>query len=176
MRRAWMGLWGSLLIGATATPVAIADDTAVSAKMTAARVVMQQGQETLVAAEQARPGEVLEYRVEYHNTTRSGVSNLVATLPVPPDGVEFIPGTDVPKGAQASLDGKTFAPIPLMRAVKLPGGRTEMKPVPVGEYRYLRWNLGTLPANAQRTVSARVRLVAPIDESALSSSKPDGIP
>jgi len=154
--------------------VALAADSAVIANLTASRVVVQaDGKETLAAADRARPGDVIEYRVDYHNTSRSGVGDVVATLPVPAVGVEYIPGTDMPSGALASTDGRTFAAIPLKHAVKLPNGRTEMQPIPVSEYRFLRWSLGSLDVNAHKSVSARVRLTT-APSGALPDSKPTG--
>lgn len=149
---------GLTAIAIAFTQIALAADPVV-ATLTAARVTKQtNGQEKLASADQAKPGDVLEYRVDYHNSTQGAIGNLVATLPIPPNGVDFLPGTDQPRGAQASLDGQTFAPIPLMRTVKLADGRTVKQPVPTTEYRFLRWSLGALPAAAHKTVSARVRL------------------
>ena len=42
--------------------------------------------------------------------------------------------------------------------MKLTDGREVVRPVPATEYRWLRWNLGTLGPNAARTVSARMRV------------------
>ncbi len=93
-------------------------------------MVVQAGKETLTSADRAQPGDVIEYRVDYHNTSKNGVGNVVATLPMPANGVEYILGTDAPRGATASIDGKTFSAIPLMRTVKLPNGQTTMQAVP----------------------------------------------
>ena len=158
MRRMVTGLMGSLAIQFAG--FAFAADPAVVANMTAVKVVVQAGKETLTSADRAQPGDVIEYRVDYHNTSKNGVGNVVATLPVPANGVEFILDTDAPHGAMASIDGKTFSAIPLMRTVKLPNGHTTMQAIPFTEYRYLRWSLGDLPADAHKRVSARVRLVA----------------
>jgi hypothetical protein len=157
MRRA-LGLTMSLSM--CVMGIARAADPAVVANLTAARVVVQaDGKEALASADRARPGDLLEYRVDYHNTTRASVNDVVATLPVPQNGVEYLPGSESPANALASIDGKTFAAMPLKRAVKMPNGRTEMQRVPVSEYRFLRWSLGSLDADAHKTVSARMRLV-----------------
>lgn len=42
----------------------------------------------------------------------------------------------------------------------LPDGRTARREVPASEYRFLRWNLGDLPAGSTRTVRARMQLPA----------------
>lgn len=170
MRRMASGL-GSLAI--LVAGVAFAAEPAVVANMTAVKVVAKAGKETLTSADSAQPGDVIEYRVDYHNASSSGVGNVIATLPVPANGVEYILGTDAPRGATASVDGKTFSTIPLMRTVKLANGQTTMQPVPFSEYRYLRWSLGDLPAEAHKRVSARVRLLA-TPASANTNSKPVG--
>ena len=170
MRRVAMGLISSLAM--MTTGLALAADPAVVANLTAVKVVLKSGKETLATADKAAPGDVIEYRVDYHNASKHSVGNVLATLPVPATGVEFLPGSEAPRGAIASVDGKTFSPIPLMRTVKLPNGRTETQPVPYSEYRYLRWSLGDLPADAHKRVSARVRLTA----ASASNSSSDGNP
>ncbi len=158
MRRTAAGLPTSLAIQVAG--IAYAADPVIVANITAVKVVVQGGKEMETSADRAKPGDVIEYRVEYRNTSKNGVANVIATLPVPANGVEYILDTDAPRGATASVDGETFAPIPLMRTVTLPSGRKAMQPVPFSEYRYLRWSLGGLPAEAQKRVSARVRLIA----------------
>jgi hypothetical protein len=69
-----------------------------------------------------------------------------------------VKGSASPQKVEASLDGQTFAPVPLMRKEKTADGRTVMREVPVAEYRALRWPLGNLSAKQSRTVTARVRV------------------
>lgn len=127
------------------------------AQLDARRVVVQaNGAETLMAADTARPSDVIEYRTTYQNVSKKTLGNVAATLPVPA-GFEFIPGTAT-RGALASLDGKTFLPVPLTRRVKGADGREQVVQVPASEYRYLRWQLGELPASASRVVVARMRM------------------
>ena len=129
----------------------------VAVELTASRVTTAQGKEVLAPAEKARPGELIEYRARYHNDGAAEARGLMATLPIP-NGTQYVAGSAMPRGVEASLDGRTFAPVPLRRAVKTPDGRTVEQDVPVAEYRALRWPLGALPAKQQRTVSARVRV------------------
>jgi hypothetical protein len=84
----------------------------------------------------------------------------MATLPVP-HGMEFLPSTASPVRVMASTDGANFAAVPLMRKVHKADGTVDEQPVPVSEYRFLRWNLGELPAGAGKNVSARMRLTGP---------------
>ena len=129
----------------------------VAVELTAQRVTRDQGKEVLVAAEQAKPGELIEYRALYRNDGAGEAKGLMATLPIP-RGTQYVAGSALPRRVEASLDGHTFAPVPLKRTVKTPDGRTVEQEVPVAEYRALRWPLGVLPSRDQRTVSARVRV------------------
>jgi uncharacterized repeat protein (TIGR01451 family) len=129
----------------------------VAVELTANRVTQSQGKEVLAPAEKAQPGETLQYRALYRNDGAAEAKGLMATLPIP-RGTSYVPGTAQPGRVEASLDGRTFAPVPLKRSVKLADGRTVVKDVPVAEYRALRWALGTLPSKQSRAVTARVRI------------------
>jgi uncharacterized repeat protein (TIGR01451 family) len=129
----------------------------VAVELTAQRVTKEQGREVLVPADEAKPGELIEYRALYRNDGASEAKGLMATLPIP-HGTQYVAGSALPRRVEASLDGRTFAPVPLKRTVKTPDGRTVVQEVPVAEYRALRWPLGALPSRDQRTVSARVRV------------------
>lgn len=132
--------------------------------------VVKRGQaEALEPVERVKPGEMIEYQAVYRNTSSRAVGQLQATLPVPAN-VEYLPNTAKPSAVQASVDGITYAPVPLRRSVKLPSGQTEMRDVPVVEYRSLRWSIGDLPANQKVTVSARMRLT-PLVKTGMEGAK-----
>lgn len=122
-----------------------------------------EGKEALLAAEKAAPGDTLEYQTVYQNNSKSAVKALAATLPLPA-GLAYVAGSAKPGNPQASVDGNTFAAMPLKTMVKAPSGKLEEKLVPYSEYRALRWNLDDLPANEKVTVSARA-LVSPVSGS-----------
>jgi uncharacterized repeat protein (TIGR01451 family) len=152
----------ALLALAFTAPVAAHAEGDVKVSMTAHRITTtDRGEERLVPAEQARPGETLEYRARYLNSGDVTVRQLVASLPVPA-GMEYVPGSAAPAQVFASLDGKTFSPVPLKRRVRLANGKEVEREVPYGEYRALRWTLGELDANGEETVRARMRLI-PVD-------------
>lgn len=129
----------------------------VTVQLTANRITKSQGREVLSPADQAQPGETLEYRATYHNEGASEARGLAATLPIPL-GTCYVPGTASPRRVEASLDGRTFAPVPLTRTVRTTDGRTVVREVPASEYRALRWPLGSLPKSQSRAVTARVRI------------------
>ncbi len=129
----------------------------VTVTLAAQRVSVTHGKETFSPAAQVKPGDLVEYRATYTNAGDQPARQLLATLPVPA-GMEFIGRTAAPAKLEASLDGRTFAAVPLTRRVLQADGREIVRPVPAAEYRWLRWTLGTLGSKAARTVSARMRV------------------
>lgn len=127
------------------------------------------GKEVLSATDKAAPGETLQYQVAYRNNGKSAVTSMAATLPLPV-GLAYVPGSARPATPQASLDGKTFADIPLKTMVKGADGKLQPQLVPYSDYRALRWNVGSLPANEQVTVSARAQ-VTPVSGSVAPPSR-----
>lgn len=117
------------------------------------------GNEQLISATEAKPGDVLEYRVTYRNVSNQPLRDVMAMLPVPATSVEYLTGSAVPSSVEASLNGVLFAPVPLKRLVKLSDGKHQQQLVPTIEYRFLRWPLGDLSAGGSKTVRARVRVV-----------------
>ncbi len=143
------------VLAAFAAPAFAAGD--VTVELTANRVTKAQGRDVLSAAEQARPGDVIQYRALYRNAGKGAARGLLATIPIP-RGTHYVPGTANPKRVEASLNGRTFAPVPLTRKVRTADGRTVTREVPPEEYVALRWSLGALPAQTAREVAARVRI------------------
>jgi uncharacterized repeat protein (TIGR01451 family) len=134
----------------------------VTVQLTASKVVKTTGKETLEPADKMKPGETVEYKAVYKNSDSKTVRDLKADLPVPA-GMQFVPNTATPAAPMASTDGVTYSKLPLIRKVKGSDGQMHDEPVPVSEYRSLRWELGELPAGASKTVSARMLLTSPQD-------------
>ena len=111
----------------------------------------------LVPTTRALPGDTIEYQVTYRNGGTTPARQIKAVLPVPASGMAYLAGSALPAAVEASLDGKTYAPAPLTREV-VREGRRITEAVPVSEYRFLRWDLGDLPAGAAVTVKSRMRL------------------
>ncbi len=125
------------------------------------------GTEEFRVAKRVKPGDLVEYRTEYRNQGKASVTNLVATLPVP-EGMSYLPKTATPAAAVASVDGERFAPLPLMRWVRLSDGTRVQRQVPYHEYRFLRWHLDTLEAGDNAVVQARMS-VNPVGRSAATA-------
>ncbi len=150
-------LAATVLAAALFAPVAARAGSDVSVALTAQRITLTNGKEMLSSAAQVKPGEIVEYRATYTNSGTEAARQMMATLPVPA-GMEFVGRTATPSKLEASLDGRTWASVPLTRRVKQADGRMAVKEVPTSEYRFLRWPIGTLAAKSARTVSARMRV------------------
>jgi uncharacterized repeat protein (TIGR01451 family) len=138
---------------------ASAQTSPITSTLQARRVEMVAGKVVLTPAEVGKPGDLVEYTGTYRNAGARPAEKLVATLPVP-TGTIFVAGSVDPARAQASTDGARFEALPLMRTVRLRDGGTRQEPVPLAEYRYLRWEIGTLAGGSEAVVKMRVQIEA----------------
>ena len=115
------------------------------------------GKESFVPASSIRPGDTVEYRVTYRNTSTRTLSKVSAVLPIPA-ALSYLPNSARPGNAQASLDGLTYGAIPLKRRVRDASGVEKTVLVASSQYRFLRWSLGNMSAGRTLQVSARARL------------------
>lgn len=122
-----------------------------------AKVVVENGREVMQSAAIAKPDDVLEEVATYTNTSNLVLKSVEATLPIPPN-TELVMASVKPANAKASIDGKSFSKIPLTRKVRQPNGVEVEQPVPLGEYRYLRWYPGELQPGKPMSFSARFRV------------------
>ena len=119
---------------------------------------MTDGKESFVKADKAGPGDVIQYEAVYRNTTKETLKNIAATVPIP-QGMTLVADSAKPAAELASLDGKNFNPLPLMHEVKNAAGVLEKQPVPLAQYRALRWNLAELGPDKTATVVLRAQLL-----------------
>lgn len=110
-------------------------------------------------ADQVRPGDLLRYEAVYRNAQPAMARGVQATVPIPA-GTVYEPTASERLAPLASTDGQRFEATPLHRPVRLPDGRIDRQPVPLSEYRYLRWPLGDLAQGQSATVSAHARVLA----------------
>jgi uncharacterized repeat protein (TIGR01451 family) len=152
--------FASLAVGATlvvAAPAFAQRNGAIETRLDARKVERRaNGNEAFTSAENAKPGDVIEYVATYRNTTTQPVRNLEATLPIPAN-TEIVFESAHP-GAKASVDAVSFAAMPLVRKVKRNGREIE-EPVPPREYRYLRWYPGELAGGKSAAFSVRVKVI-----------------
>jgi uncharacterized repeat protein (TIGR01451 family) len=147
----------ALAAGLGFAAVAAAQQAQVTSSLQVEKVVTVDAKTVLQPATASKPGDVLEYRVTYDNRGALAVHGLVADLPIPA-GTTYIAASAEPAGAQASVDGVHFAPMPLMQMVKQADGSERKLAVPLADYRVLRWTLGTLQGGKQEQLHARVRV------------------
>jgi uncharacterized repeat protein (TIGR01451 family) len=140
---------------------ALAQDPVVTSSLTATRVDLVNGKTVLRPAAEAKPGDVLEYRATYANHGTESVAHLLATVPIPA-GTTLLADTPMPAAALASTDAHTFAAVPLMHPVTKPNGTTQLEPVPLSDYRALRWDVGSLDPGKATAVSLHVRINPPV--------------
>ena len=164
-------LAGTALIAAMLWAPAAWSAAAVTSQLEVRQVVMTQGHEVLRSAAAARPGDLLQYRAVYRNGGDTAAIHLLARLSVPA-GTTLQIDSIQPAGAEASIDGTHFAPLPLMRTTTGADGRPQQQPVPAADIRALRWDLGTLAPDTNRSVELRVRIDRP--QSAPVPAKPQG--
>ena len=125
---------------------AYADD-ALNMELTANKVVKNaEGKISYLPVRTAPTGTIIQYKAIYTNTINENINDLAVTLPIPAN-MTFT-GEVSPTSAQASIDGKNYADIPLMRKVD-----GKMVKIPFSEYRTLRWNIKLLPANKSAAVA-----------------------
>jgi uncharacterized repeat protein (TIGR01451 family) len=147
--------------GLALAQMVLAQASAVSSQLIAQRVELVVGKPVFKPAGDGRPGDVLQYSTTYRNSGSAAASRLLATVPVPA-GTSYIAASAEPGQAMASTDGISFAPMPLTRTVKQADGSVRKEPVPLNEYRALRWEIGVLPAGASTVVGLRVRIDTPV--------------
>src|SRR5262245_58777019 len=136
-RRMERTLVTAIAVTALLVPTLALAESGVTVELSASRLVTTSaGHESRVPADHAKPGELLEYRATYHNAGASGVSRLEATLPIPA-GTEYQANSADPAPAMASLDGHSFAPLPLTRRVRRADGSEVTREIPASEYRAL---------------------------------------
>ncbi|MGM8938327.1 hypothetical protein ACS8E2_06485 [Psychrobacter glaciei] len=122
-------------------------DDALKMELTANKVVKDaEGKVTYVPVRTAPAGTVIQYKATYTNSVNKNINDLAVTLPIPAN-MAFT-GEAFPASAQASIDGKNYADMPLMRKVD-----GKLVKVPLSEYRTLRWDIKLLPANKSAAVA-----------------------
>jgi uncharacterized repeat protein (TIGR01451 family) len=124
------------------------------------RVEIQNGRETLVESQTAEPGDFVVYRVRYENAGRAVIPNFSPELTIP-NPMIYVANSASPGNVMASVDPNTFAPVPLVKAVRLTSGAQRKVRIAPSEYRALKWNLGPLKPGQSVVVSARVQLPIP---------------
>ena len=126
--------------------------------MSASKIVVSNGAETKQSAQNVKPGDIVEYTVDYTNESSSPLRDVRGILPIPA-GMTYENGTASPSKFWASTDRNNFAVAPLKRRQKNANGTETEVLVPVKEYRVLRWEIGEIAPKRTVTVRARVKVL-----------------
>ena len=124
---------------------------ALTVNLQAKQVVTENGKQVLKAVSRANKGDLLQYQATYRNNLQKPMTDLALTLPVPANMVYVSSSSPAP--TQASLDGKKFENLPILRKVN-----GKMVEVPASQYRAVRWIVKTLPAQQSTTVSLNAKV------------------
>lgn len=153
----WIGVLLAVIGLGAAGQSLTQNDADITATLNAFRVESVAGKETLKPATTAKVGDLVEYQAEYRNNGKTSAKNMDVGVPIPP-GMEYVPGSAKPADVYASLDGQRFAPVPLMRKVKGQDGKDKVDPVPVSDYRALRWRIAEIKPRSAVQLTLRMRL------------------
>ncbi len=135
------------------------------------RVTTENGKEVLKPVQSIKPGDVIEYRATYLNRSSKPVTDVQAELPLP-EGLQYQARSARPEQtARFAVKGGSFAREPLMRPAT--DGKTE--PVPLTDYRQLRWSLGQLAPGAKADVSVRA-VLPPLSSASVADASPAARP
>jgi len=160
---AWLGFLGLALL----TPLAWAADgdalkaaSPIAINLKQFKVIQtEQGEQKLIDAALVVPGDVIEYRATYVNRASVALP-VVATLPVP-ESMEYIKESAKANGNLAhtvALKDSRYSAEPLLQKVTTAGGQIQTQPAPYAAYRFVRWDLGRLPAESSVDVSIRAKV------------------
>ncbi len=122
------------------------------------------GESRLGDASLVLPGDVIEYQATYSNRSTS-VLTVTATLPVP-EAVAYIKDSAKSKPSlpySVAQKDSLFAQEPLVKKVTSVGGATLSQPVPLADYRFVRWDLGRLLPNTSVEVSIRAKVAQSLE-------------
>lgn len=138
------------LLGLCLVNTATAAD-ALSVNLQAKQVVNENGKPVLKAVTRAKSGDIIQYQATYRNNIQKPMTDVALTIPVPTSMVYV--NSSSPAPTQASLDGKKFENLPIMRKVN-----GKLVEVPASQYRAVRWVIKTLPAQQSTTVSLNAKV------------------
>ena len=160
MRRAVFLL--TLAVGLITSLVAIAADP-ITGTIEARKVVVgEKGEELFMPANEARPQDVIEYRLTYANTGAAAVKNIAITDPVPA-GVQYVAKTAKNEKAhrvEFSIDsGKTFHAWPVKVTKKTADGKEVTADATPDMVTHIRWTLsGELKPASEVSFSYRAKV------------------
>lgn len=120
------------------------------------------GHDVLKATRQAAPGDTIEYRLIYKNTSEHPLSGLVITGPVPANTIYLKKSahTQVASSFVVSVDnGSHFQAEPVKEIRKGADGKKQQTTVPPSQYTHVRWRpKGAIKPGQVETFRYRVKV------------------
>lgn len=152
----------TLVVGLITSIAAIAADP-ITGTIEARKVVIgERGEELFLPADEARPQDVIEYRLTYANQGAAVVRNVSITDPVPA-GVQYVARTARKPGSghvEFSVDsGKSFHAWPVKVTKKSADGRETTVDATPDMVTHIRWTLsGDFKPESELTFSYRAKV------------------
>lgn len=112
------------------------------------------GREVLSEAQEAAPGDVVEYRISYTNVSANPISGLVVTGPIPASMSYVAQSAASPSGERMEVsvdDGLTWEREPVRRLRQNAEGQTVEVIIPPSDYTHVRW-VGAGPISPSQSV------------------------
>ncbi|MGL5350252.1 MAG: hypothetical protein ACRCZO_18715 [Cetobacterium sp.] len=101
-----------------------------------------------VPAENASPGDILEYTFSIDNQEEEIIKNLSPTIPVP-TGTSLVPETATPDNYLVSINGRDYYPYPI---------KVDGEPVELSSYLGVGWNIDELKPGEKLELQMQVKL------------------
>ena len=117
-------------------------DAPLSSQMDSYLVTSKDGKEVVEEAEQASPGDIVEYRLTYTNNGDQPLSGLIITGPIPANTVylENSAATQVNADFTVSIDnGDSFQAEPITKTITGENGQSKNVEVSPSDYTQVRW-------------------------------------
>ncbi|MBC2856412.1 MAG: hypothetical protein RR191_05275 [Cetobacterium sp.] len=111
-------------------------------------VTSSEGKIERVSAENANPGDIINYSFFMTNEDNETATNLNPTIPIPM-GTSLIPDTISPKDFKVTINGRDFYDFPI---------KVDGKDVPNSEYRVVSWSIPELKAKGEKKVELSVQI------------------
>ena len=170
MRKSGIARWGVMILSLAAALVlpafqGVLAQEAQGLQITALNLTAQEESRAVPEGQQtapARPGDIIEYRLLFTNTTEGAIANVVFNDPIPQGLVYVIGSAGADRaGVEAafSIDGgATYSAEPTVDVVE--AGVTNRRPAPAESYTHVRWTV-TGALDPQETVQAAFRVRIP---------------
>ena len=163
MRKQRFSVAAAVVVFLVTLPVLAAGDSGLAGTLEAFRVVINQdGTEIFEAADNARPKDLIEYRLTYKNEGDGPIRNVYITDPIP-SGTQYVveSATDPTEGQVTfSIDGgNTYTEWPVLIKKKMSDGTEKVVEATPDMVTHIRWVVkDTLEPNRVITLSYRTTI------------------